>query len=156
MSAREVIRRNRFLGVGILAASLFLAVNAGPVPALGQTATGSAASANTQAVQELKATRALLHKADHDYKGNRVKAIHEITKAIHALEGTHSRQHPHHPPAKGGGESQAVSDAQLQKAIQQLQTVQSQLGGGQSSNVTVANAAIGRAIVDLQTALKIK
>src|SRR5438552_3361668 len=40
-------------------------------------------------VAELRATKALLERADHDYKGHRAAAVKEITVAIHALEPSH-------------------------------------------------------------------
>jgi hypothetical protein len=142
-------RRTSGLVASLLVAGLFFAGQAG--------ATQTPSNPNAQAIVQLKQTRALLHKADHDYKGNRVKAMHEITKAIHALEGTHGRHQPHPVKSgKSGGEPQSVSDAQLKLAITQLQTVQSQLGSSTTANVGVANAAISRAIQDLQTALSIK
>jgi hypothetical protein len=113
----------------------------------------------TQSITQLKASRELLHKANHDYQGYRAKAVHQITLAIHALEGTK-------PPAKGpykqatgqasGHELQSVSDAQLAKAVQQLQTVQTQLVSMSGPNVIVASGHVSKAIEDLQTALKIK
>jgi hypothetical protein len=144
-----MIRRTSGLVASLLVAGLLFAGHAGAA----QTPTNP----NAQAIEQLKQTRALLHKADHDYKGNRVKAIHEITKGIHALEGTNARHRPHPVKSgKSGGEPQSVSDAQLKQAITQLQAVQSQLGISTSGNVGVANAAISRAIQDLQTALSIK
>jgi hypothetical protein len=148
MFSSEMHRRTSCLGASLVVACLFFAGQAGAA----QTTTNP----NAQAIVQLKQTRALLHKADHDYKGNRVKAMHEITKAIHALEGTHGRHHAQPKSSKSGGEPQAVSDAQLKLAITQLQTVQSQLGSSTTSNVAVANAAISRAVQDLQTALAIK
>jgi hypothetical protein len=49
-----------------------------------------------------------------------------------------------------------VSDAQLRKAIEQLQATRASLGGGTARNVAVAGAAIDRAIRELQIALKIR
>jgi hypothetical protein len=148
MFASGMFRRASGLVASLLVAGLFFAGQGGAA----QTTTNP----NAQAIAQLKQTRALLHKADHDYKGNRVKAMHEITKAIHALEGTHGRHYHHAKSGKSGGEPQSVSDAQLKLAITQLQAVQSQLGSSTSANVGVANAAISRAIQDLQTALSIK
>jgi hypothetical protein len=116
-----------------------------------------------QAIAQLRTTRALLHQANHDYKGHRVKAMHDITQAIHALLPAH---HPHRTgtttgqPAKtaqgqGNNEPQSVSDGQLRQAIQQLQSVRSSLGSSQNGNIATATAAIGRAIQELQTALQV-
>jgi hypothetical protein len=107
---------------------------------------------------QLRATRALLRRADHDYQEHRVKAIQEITRAIHALEPAAARPR-HRPavtprPAPGGNEPQAVSDAQLRKALAQLQAVRANLGGP-GRHVAAARAAVERAMEELQIALKI-
>jgi hypothetical protein len=142
------------------------------------------------AIAELKATIELLERADHDYAGHRVKAIHEIHAAIHALtsegkppaggqpqkgqqagKGQHAGQG--HAPGKGQAagkgqatgmphksdaagkklrEPQAVSDAQLNKALQQLKAVQGQLDAGHAQ----AKASLKAAVHELQTALKIR
>jgi hypothetical protein len=100
----------------------------------------------------------LLERADHDYKGHRARAVHEITAAIHAVEGRphHARRLPHipkphaHRPART--EPQAVSDAQLRQAIQQLAAVEAQLGTLHPK----ARAAIAAAVRELHTALRIR
>lgn len=117
-------------------------------------------------VLELHATKALLEKADHDYEGHRAAAVHHITQAIHELSGahhggTHAAGAPHHAggkhphPGKGGQkghEPQAVSDAQLRVALQQLAAIHAQLGGAHPK----ASGNIQAAIVELNVALKIK
>jgi hypothetical protein len=140
-----------------VAASLLLsAVFVGEAPALRRLPPDPAAALAGQ----LRATRALLRRADHDYEGHRVKAIHEITRAIHALEPAAGRRR--HPrvgglrPAPGGKEPQAVSDAQLRKALEQLQATRANLGAAPPRNVAVAGAAIDRAVRELQIALKIR
>lgn len=40
-------------------------------------------------IAEMKATRALLESANHDYAGHRAAAVRELTVAIHALEPPH-------------------------------------------------------------------
>jgi hypothetical protein len=114
-----------------------------------------------QQVAELRSTRSLLEKADHDYRGHRAKAVHEISVAIHALEhGHHHAQTGSFRDSKSGGgnrEPQAVSDAQLRKAIHQLKTVESQLHGAtDNSGRHKAHTAIHKAIHELETALKIR
>jgi hypothetical protein len=149
----------RFAGA-VITGLLVLGASA-PSAAYGQTTlppTGWT-NPNSQAIAQLKSIRALLHGADHDYQGYRVKAMHQITDAIHALEGIKTPpKKPHKPPTgqKGNHEPQAVSDAQLTQAIQQLQTVQSQLTGTTGHHVAAASNHITKAIQDLQTALKIK
>jgi hypothetical protein len=150
---------------GLVLVGLFLIGS--PVTAQQRVGPAATPTANPKAalVAQLRATRALLHQANHDYKGHRVKAMHEITVAIHALQPPAKKHHakPGAPkpatagskPASGGHEPQAISDAQLQKSIQQLQTIQSQLGTIATGNVGVAHTAIGKAIQELQTALKI-
>jgi hypothetical protein len=148
------------LGWGLLVVGSLL-VDGVAQPAGAAPAT-PAASINKTIVTELHAIRALLHQADADYKGHRVKAMHEITAAIHALVPPHKHATGKKPatgsvarPAPANKEPQAVSDAQLQQAIQQLQAVQSQLASATHGNVAAANAAINRAIAELRTALKI-
>src|SRR5262249_44315284 len=46
-------------------------------------------------VLELRATKQLLERADHDYKGHRARAVHEINAAIHSLDGHHPVHHLH-------------------------------------------------------------
>lgn len=150
MLARATMLRVRYLGLGVLAAGLLLAAGASAAPR--QTT-----PANAQAITQLKAARTLLNNAKHDYDGHRAKAVHEVTKAIHALEGTHGRQAAHLGKSKGNkNEPQSVSDALLQQALQQLKAVQKQLGSSNTGDVTVASAAITRAISDVETALSIK
>lgn len=117
---------------------------------------GGAATPYAKQVAELHTTVALLEKANHDYKGHRAKAVHEIRHAIHLL-------HPHHhkstPAAKavkgakgGNNETQATSDDQLRQAIDQLHAVQKELGNGPAH----AHAALRAAVHELHTALKIR
>jgi len=112
------------------------------------------ASPTTVLVRDLAAVRHLLHMADHDYKGNRVKAIHEITKAMHALNPNHKHAKPG-PKTVGNNIPQSVSDKHLQQAMTQLQTIQSQLGTATTGNTTLANTHITNAVNHLKTALTI-
>jgi hypothetical protein len=128
-----------------------------PAPQKAKLKKSAGVSVNHQLLQELGQARHLLHLANHDYKGYRAKAVHEVTKAMHALEPNH-KHHPHHPTvARTGGnnEAQDVSDKQLQQAIQILHQVRSQLGGARGGNTVAANEHIGHAIRELHTALKI-
>jgi hypothetical protein len=130
-----------------------------------------------QVIAELKAARALLEKANHDYQGHRAKAVHEITHAIHLLE--HGKHHPNPQTAAGNGngnkptaaggkkgkkaagnankpnEPQGQSDAQLKHAIEILHKVEKQLHGGQAQHHRHAAEAIHKAIHELHTALKV-
>jgi len=115
---------------------------------------GTKASPTTILVRDLAAARHLLHMADHDYKGNRVKAIHEITKAMHALAPNHKHAKPGQKTV-GNNIPQTVSDKHLQQALMQLQTIQSQLGSANTGNTTLANSHITNAINFLKTALTI-
>ena len=129
-----------------------------------------------QVITELKATRALLEKANHDYDGHRAKAVHEITHAIHLLE--HGKHHPNpqaangnangnKPTAAGGKkakkaagnaakpkEPQGESDKQLKHAIEILHRVEKQLHG-QGQHHHHAAEAIHKAIHELHVALKV-
>ncbi len=66
-------------------------------------------------IAELHHTRVLLHEANHDYDGFRAKAMHDIGKAMHALDPNHSHKLP-----KAGvaavHEDQTISDKQLHHA----------------------------------------
>jgi hypothetical protein len=107
---------------------------------------------------ELHQVKDLLNLADRDYKGHRAAAVKEITAAIHALQMGYA--HPKLPKSssKGGGEAQSLSDAQLNEAITQLQTIQTQLTKGttQGAAVVTANAALDTAVSELKIALTIK
>jgi hypothetical protein len=142
----RVFRRTCIFSAGLLVTGLLLADQAGAVAVAKQT------TATAKLIQELKAARALLHRANHDYDGHRAKAIHHVTHAIHALEGTPVPKH-HAAKAKGPAvhEPQSVSDAQLQQALQQIKMVQTQLAGG-----TTASTHLADAVVQLETALKIR
>lgn len=123
------------------------------------------ASPFAEQITELRAARALLEKADHDYKGHRAKAVKEITAAIHDLQppppatGKGKANHAKGQQNKTGGgnnEPQAVSDAQLKQAMEQLAKVATQLASAQGDGPTKATGAIKIAIAELETALKIK
>lgn len=105
------------------------------------------------AVAQLRATSHLLHQADHDYKGHRVKAIHEIHLAIHILHPVHKKHHAPTVKTAGGNLPQAVSDAHLKQAITQLQGVHAGLNNNAPAQ---AIAAIRAAVSQLNTALSIK
>lgn len=124
----------------------------------------STASAQQHAavLSQLHAAHSLLIRADHDYNGNRAKAAHEVTQAIHALTG----HHPHHTAHKGNvrifganvkkGNAtpklpQAQSDAHLKQASQLLAGVAGKLPPGHKSSANVQQA-----IRHIQVALQIK
>ncbi len=123
-------------------------------------------------VGQLKSARALLSQADHDYQGHRAKAVHEISKAIHALQGSGVKS-PLTPQqkaavlaarqakaaAKQAGaaakpmrEPQALSDGQLRTALNTLVQVSVQLGTAKPNVRAHVDVAIG----ELKTALAIK
>jgi hypothetical protein len=129
------------------------------------------ATAATGVVAQLKAIRAVLEHADHDYKGHRAKAVQEITKAIHAIEGVGARRAALTPQQKAAlqaarqakiatkqgaskpeGEPQALSDQQLKSMVTQLTQVSAQIGTAKP----VAQQHVQNAIVELQAALAIK
>jgi hypothetical protein len=152
----------RFAGLTLVAGLLLCVPTLGgsaPAPAPQKKAAKNAAvSAHHHILQELGVARHLVHQANHDYKGHRARAEHEITRAIHALEPNH-KHHPAHPTGtKGEGhhhEPQAVSDRQLREAIHKLEQVRSQLGSARGGNVTGASHHVTAAIHELHTALKI-
>jgi hypothetical protein len=104
-------------------------------------------------VGELRQIRALLERADRDYKGHRAAAVKEIAAAIHALAPRHKGKGKKQP---GGGEPQALSDAQLRQAIAQLGKVSSQLSGLPGKRPAKAVGHLGTAAKELEIALTIK
>jgi hypothetical protein len=153
---------NRIRSVLFVAAAGFL---------LAFGATGDAAPkvapVHVPIVQGLHQTRTLLQGADHDYAGYRSKAVHEVTKAIHALnpprgQTTPPRKGPPDAPAPPGAakprvrEPQAVSDMQLQQALKQLHFILNQLGSLPGhARTSAAMVHVRHAIQDLHAALKI-
>lgn len=128
-----------------------LALLASAAPKVG--AAQKAAGPYATQVAQLRATAHLLQLADHDYKGHRAKAVHEIHLAIHILHPGHKKHHPSTAKKSGGNnEPQAVSDGQLKQAITQLTTIKSELTSAPSQ----APAAVNAAISELKTALTIK
>jgi hypothetical protein len=128
--------------------------------ALGSTgnAEPKIAPAHAPILQGLHQTHALLHMANHDYDGFRAKAMHQVTKAIHTLHPPHPRtpKTPHAPPPPRPNEPQAVSDAQLKQAIQQLNVILNQLGSlPGDAHAATAMGHVRSAIADLNVALKI-
>ena len=116
-------------------------------------------AAHVPILQGLHQTRTLLHMANHDYDGFRAKAVHQVTKAIHALDPPHSRttpKKPAAPPMPRPNEPQAVSDAQLKQAIGQLNVILNQLGSlPGDAHAATAMTHVRSAIADLNVALKI-
>ncbi len=130
---------------------------------------------NAQIVHELRQTRTLLQKADHDYKGHRAAAVREITKAIHLLQQNKPRSQQAGKSGRAKGllaqagntgnrnagrqtnrEPQGVSDHQLRRAIHQLRQVAQQLehrGNGQHHRQALHH--VRRAIQDLEKALTV-
>jgi hypothetical protein len=156
-----------------------LALLVAPVLVLSGLATAHAAprsptaNATKQAghsiVKELRTTLALLAESDHDYQGHRAAAMHKIREAIRGIEQHHAKTGQQGQQGQAGlkkttGEvpqgqgaakeplTQAQSDANLNTAIGQLQSVQMQIGSSHPQVSGDITAAIG----ELQTALKIK
>jgi hypothetical protein len=121
-----------------------------------------------QVIVQLKSIRKLLQGANHDYEGHRAKAVHEVTKAIHLLEGTPlpKAQKLAKTNVAGGGnggagvggvhEAQAASDMQLKQALTGLQTLQTHFNGSTAGVNGDVNTAITTAVSELETALKIR
>jgi hypothetical protein len=154
-----MVQRRGWLVTSVVAISCLCGGLAGRASAqivLPAKAIKQATTPYAQQILELHETHLLLHKADHDYKGHRVKAMELIHAAVLALAPAHRK--PHAPGKKGGGgdEPQNVSDAQLQQAIKQLQTVETQLASDKSPGATKAVVSIQAAIKELQIALEIR
>jgi hypothetical protein len=146
MFSSGVLPRVWMPALAVLASGLFFTAQVGGAA---PKQTPAVTIPNAVYIQQLKTTRALLERANHDYDGYRAKAVHQVTKAIHALEGTKNKHTAQFK--KGGNEPQSVSDMQLRQAVKELQAVQMQLPAG-----STASQHIGKAIADLNTALAIK
>ncbi len=105
-------------------------------------------------VKELHEIKLLLERADRDYKGHRAEAVEQITHAIRALEAGH--KHHHGKKVKGGGEPQALSDAQLRESIKTLNAVLAQLSTASGPAATKGAVHVTSAIKELEIALKIR
>ncbi len=106
-------------------------------------------------ITALRTTAKLLQQADHDYKGHRAAAVHEIHVAIHSLQPVGKK--PVAPKGgtgagKGGKEPQNVSDAQLAQAIVQLKAIAPQLANAPPAALTAVQTAVSQ----LEIALTIK
>ena len=137
------------------------------LPAVGSAASPfrkvgkSAASAQQHAavLAQLHAAHSLLMRADHDYNGNRAKAAHEVSTAIHALTGQHHHYHTGNVRLFGANINkkktaspklpQAQSDAHLKQAGQILASVAGRLPPGHKSSANV-QAAMQHVRVALQ------
>jgi hypothetical protein len=107
-------------------------------------------------LQELQKTRMVVNQADRDYKGFRAKAVHEVGKAMHALQANHKHKLPPAPKLTGT-EPQNVSDGQLVQGAKQIQAVIVQLNNlPGNKNTAAAVGHLQTAIGHLNTALKIK
>ena len=103
----------------------------------------------------LHAVKVLLEGADRDYDGHRAAAVKAVTAAMHALETGYAHVAFPKPNGKGGTEAQALSDRQLNDAITNLQTIQTQLKGA-TAQAAAASTGINAAIAELKVALTIK
>ena len=123
-----------------------------------QIAKSQNAAIATQIISELQTVRTLLNAANHDYKGHRAAAVHQVTHAMHVLQygKNHPNPGPHYTPAKGGNrEAQAISDAQLRQAMAALQQINVQLANTPGQHHAATIAAINRAIQEINQALKV-
>jgi hypothetical protein len=107
-------------------------------------------------VVELRKIKQLLEKADHDYKGHRLKAVEDISAAIHLLEhkrGTHpTMASGGKGKSQGGKEPQAESDKQLREALRALEDVHKQLSAEHHKQ---AAQLVLKAMGQLKEALKV-
>jgi hypothetical protein len=128
----------------------------GTIPAEAGSKKGTTPTGHAALVAELHQTRVLLQQANHDYDGYRAKAVHDLGKAMHSLDPQHKHKLP---PATnpGNGEDQKKSDAQLNQAGKQIQTMMNQLSTGAATpHTTAAMQHMQSALGHLNTALKIK
>lgn len=102
---------------------------------------------NASLAATLEQQYAILARADHDYKGHRVKAMKAIEAACKALGA----------PIKGDGkghEKQALSDAQLRSVLATVQQVRSSIPGGKGDKTILKH--LDTAINELTIALTIR
>jgi hypothetical protein len=123
------------------------------------TGPASAAGKKTESpflaqIKELHDIKVLLELADRDYKGHRAEAVRHIGHAIHALEAGH--KHHHGKNVRGGGEPQALSDAQLRESVKALNAVLIQLSGAPGVHATKGAIHVTSAIKELEIALTIR
>jgi hypothetical protein len=104
----------------------------------------------------LRTTHSRLDGADHDYDGHRVKAIGHIAGALNDLGSST-------PPglivgASSGTLAQSRSDEMLRTAVIQLRSAESSLSGGsgRTERHHRAREAVGRAIRELEMALRMR
>jgi hypothetical protein len=110
-----------------------------------------------QQVTALQASQALLKQADHDYKGHRVKAMHQIHHAIHVLQyGAKKAKNPFKAPSGTGNLPQDQSDALLKKAQGQVSAIQANLSSVQDPRAAKAVVHLQESLKQLDTALKIR
>ncbi len=142
-----------------------LALSAGLIAVSSVVAQGKSTAPSAQVaplVTNLHQVIQTLNAALHDYDGHRAAAVHETHKAIHAL-------HPHHklpaapatttaPTVKPAltKEDQKTSDAQLMAAMQQLQTLSTQIAANSSPHAPKAVTHVQAAMAELKIALSIK
>ncbi len=154
------IKTNNLLWTVAVAAGLAVAGTAVADPALPGPVQGQALRRQRAAVfgpirTELRSIQALLQLADRDYQGHRAAAVRQISLALRALPPVPG-QGKSATPAGGGGEPQALSDAQLNGAIQQLGVVLNQLTALPGAGPAKATGHVRNAIKELQVALTIK
>ena len=138
----------------VLGASLFAAAPGLTAPKPRQVVP----AANSAVVQHLHHVVKLLNEADHDYDGYRAKAVHNVHKAIKALEPHHHAPAPVAPGTKPPApkEKQEKSDGQLKEALKTLGALQGTLQGLAGKHHQQAALDVAAAMTDLNTALKIR
>jgi hypothetical protein len=165
------LRSGVVLSLGLLASGWLAAT---PAAAQGPKGKGKGKGGDAQIIHELRETRALLRKANHDYKGHRVAAVHQITKAIHLLQHHKGKPKQAATVAQGGAgkntgtakrglgansnqqrEPQEVSDRQLRHALKQLRHVVQQLEHRTGHHHREALHHVKKAIHDLEKALQV-
>lgn len=145
--------------MGVLAVAALVASSA----SVAQAAKGQ----KVEVLDQLRSAHKLLASADHDYDGRRAKAMEEIHKAIHEIEGKHKKivttttpvtttpavvaTTPKVKKAKVM-ESQAASDAKLHEAMDILAGVQGEISAHHPKAKSHVDAAMGH----LKVALNIR
>jgi len=106
-------------------------------------------------VEDLERVREKLNSVGNDYQGRRSAAIHHVTHAIHMLRFGRSDPNPDASLiAVGNSETRTISDLSIRVAQGELQAIAARLQTNAYMHGSAAAAAVERAILALEIALR--